>query len=255
MAFIENRRIRRKLVIAAIIAGGILVICGITVLIVLLAINAKKHKTSLEPNTSETPTVYASAEASESAAPTAFAEPTPTTESDDSQGIVTPCPVQTREERGCVLLVMEVTPSADSDGNVQMLVTGKWSMTFVNNTDFVMYEAMFIARGLTVTSAMVNNKAVRYTQNDEGLLALPFANVLEPLGQVEVYFEFSALISEEAQITLPRTAYDSVFDITAYVVSYAPISSSYEPTEISSDETGYVYRFELTGITELIITP
>ncbi len=233
MAFIENRRTKRKLMLAAVIAGGTLVVCGLIALMVLVAV---KPDAEPDPAPTHTPNLDTEAPTTEpTLEPTA--EPTPYAEA-----TVSPVPEQTWTERPNVLLDIELI--AD-DG--RQTVNGRMYVDFVNNADVDMYYAMFEVGALSIDNVTIDGRAARFTVSDDGMLMLPFVDILDTQEHIDIFFEFSASAEHGTSLPIPVPAYDTVFDMTAYVRSATELGFSVSPTTVIETDV-HVYCFMLEGI-------
>ena len=161
--------------------------------------------------------------------PEATAEPSPeqsentTQTSETAEADSQDVPVRISDDQSSALIILECSKRFKADGSFTLRVSGKMSMSFVNNTDRPLYAAEFDIGDLRVSSATLDSAPARFAV-ENGKLMIPFVNELPFSGETELFFEFSCDIHNSETLMLPVMVYDTSYLLTAYIESEAFIS-------------------------------
>ena len=122
-----------------------------------------------------------------------------------------------------MLITAKAVTRYDHAGKAHIEITGSAAISYINNTDRVLYSAGFLTNG-TEISAVTLNGAYAAAVPTEGGFAVPFLNEL-PIGEsCELFIEFNADIPLDGIASVLEFDYDTAFLLTAYADSDIPLS-------------------------------
>ena len=222
MANIERRRKKRKLNLILAAAAAVLVLGGVVALIIVLSGRNKKPVQAdndptasptqiVDPETSlDTPDPEPSETEVSSPIPTEVFNP----ETDDDRD-----PIRISDEQSIVLVNAECSKQYSASGTLMAVIKGSASIVFVNNTDTIMYEAVFDVGELEIDQVLLNGAPARFSVTEDGILTIPFVRALGADEECGIYLEFDLLTEASEKIEFLRFSYDTSFILSAYIDS------------------------------------
>lgn len=256
MANIEKRRKKRIVIPIVIISCAVLLTAGIIIALVLL-ISHNKHKAQTPDPSEPLDTI-----ASESNEPTDGPTPLPTdtvpspaatqqptedavkTQPADTENISGGDPVRITEDLSAADIELRV-----KDGRVAL----RCLISFVNNTDSVLYYAGFYTGGLQPVIATSSGQSAKFYVDENGMLVIPFINELETGGSCDIYFELEGVFDPDNGITLPVFGYDTAYLLYASIDSDVSLNSEGASLKFVSVDSMYHYSIVKQTVRSVIL--
>ena len=242
MANIEKRRIQRKTLLILAAAAALITIGAVAALLIIFIprINNREAAVPTEPALTAEPSPAPSAEPSlppETEAPT--------------QAVPTSNPVRVSDEMSVMLFSMNLISSSDDDGTVYYSISGSAAVEFVNNTDRALYSADLFIGGMNVDCVTLDGTASGFSVSDDGILTVPFLDVLEPNESCEFFFSFS-MFNHGEEIAVPYFSYETAYELRLSILSDIPLIVPGAAER--NDGERYVYENEGGSVSSVIIS-